>query len=258
MDDKCLETKPIETVGCRMSRAVIILPSMCDGDSTLSIPAALDLFQNNATLHADNFDIGPEGMNRRNYFWIITKTRIHINRMPEMMDEVSANTWIQAPERASCERDFSITVHNKDNGEEEILAYGRSIWAVISRDTGRLVHMKGLYPELDFNVAVPDERPFVKLSRKFEEAEEIGKYTIRSVDIDLGGHMNNVNYVRAMLGCFTTQELKEMNISEVELNFISQSYEGETLTFLKKVVDGGLEIGAAGPDDKIVFSARII
>ena len=116
-------------IGCSYSRDIKILPSMCDSDSRLSIASALDIFQNTATLHADHFDIGPEGMERRNYFWIITKTRMHINRLPKMMDDVTASTWIQPADRASCERDYSITCG------DEVLAYGRSIWAVISHDT---------------------------------------------------------------------------------------------------------------------------
>lgn len=256
MDNHNMENQKHER--CEFLRDIKILPSMCDGDSRLSIAAALDEFQNTATLHADTFDIGPDGMNRRYYFWIITKTRIHINRMPEMMDDVVLRTWIQAPERICCERDYSISMN------DEVLAYGRSIWAVISRDTGKLVPMKGLYPELDFCVAPPDDKAFLRLGKKFDGAEEIGSYTIRSIDIDLGGHMNNVNYVRAMLGCFTTEEIKRFNISQLELNFISQSYEGETLTFLKKTAEdggeqnGGLfDIAAADPDGKIVFVARV-
>lgn len=244
-------------MGCKMTRDLKILPSMCDADSRLGIAAAMDIFQDTATLHADHFDIGPEGMKRRKYFWVITKTRIHINRMPEMMEDVQASTWIQAAERASCERDYSISKG------DELLAYGRSVWAVISRDTGKLVHMNELYPELDFNVAPPDDRPFLRLSRKLENAEEIGRYTVRSVDIDLGGHMNNVNYVRAMLGCFASSEIREMNISEVEVNFISQTYEDETLSFICRKTEADdegrikAEIAAINKEGRAVFTASI-
>lgn len=250
-------------VGCKLTKDMMVLPSMCDGASRLSIPACLDIFQNLATLHADNFDIGPAGMKRRNYFWVITKIRLHIEELPMMMDRIKANTWIQAADRASCERDFSITTE-----DGKVLAYGRSIWAVISHDTGKLIHMDELYPKLDFNVAPPDDRPFLKIGRKFNEEDPevstLGTYTVRSVDIDLGGHMNNVNYVRAMLGCFSSEELNGMNISEVELNYISQTYEGDEITFKcrkpdesRSAEDINLEIGAVNDEGKAVFIAAL-
>ena len=250
----------MEQMGCKLSREITILPSMCDGDLRLAVAAALDVFQDTATLHADHFDIGPAGMERRNYFWIITKTRIHINRLPKMMERVTSSTWIQAADRASCERDFSIACG------DELLAYGRSIWAVISRDTGRLVHMSGLYPDdIEFDMVPPDDRPFLKLGKKFDDAEPLGEYTVRSVDVDLGGHMNNVNYVRAMLGCFSTEEIEKMDIRELEVNFISQTYEGETLRFVKRTpapdaaADAGasIVIGALSREGKAVFLASI-
>ncbi|MBE6040617.1 MAG: hypothetical protein E7219_06610 [Clostridiales bacterium] len=237
--------------GCSLTRKIKVLPSMCDGGSRLSVAAALDMFQDTATMHADLFDIGPAGMERRRSFWIITKTRINISRMPKMMDEVSVSTWIQAAERVSCERDFSIN----DGGET--LAYGRSIWAVISRESGRLSHLDTMYPNIDFDIAPPDDRPFLKIGRKFDDADVIGEYTVRSVDIDLGGHMNNVNYVRAMLGCFTSEQLTEMQIREIEVNYISQTFEGENLIFKCRHTASGLEIGAVDKDGKAHFTAAI-
>jgi len=73
--------------------------------------------------------------------------------------------------------------------------------------------------------------------------------------------MNNVNYVRAMLGCFSSEELSEMNISEVELNYISQTYEGDAITFKCKDAadDSGsrVEIGALNSESKAVFLASV-
>lgn len=243
----------MDKIGCRYSRDLIILPSMCDGNSRLSIPAAFDLFQDTATLHADHFDIGPAGMNRRNYFWIISKTVMHLNRLPVMMDPVEARTWIQPADRAKCERDFAVF-----SGEEPLLTV-RSIWAVMSHDTGRIVPMAGLYPEdIVFDEPVPGDLEFTRAGKNFDGAECIGEYTIRSVDIDLGGHMNNVNYIRAMLGCFSTEEIMSMDIHDIEVQYILQSYEGETLTFRCRTgPDGAREIGAMKNDGKAAFLARL-
>ena len=239
--------------GCRYKRNLIVLPSMCDSNSRLSIPAAFDMFQDTATLHADHFDIGPDGMNRRNYFWIISKTVMHLNRMPVMMDNVEARTWIQPADRAKCERDFALY-----SGDECLFAI-RSIWAVMSHDTGRIVPMSGLYPDdIVFDEPVPEKAEFTRISKDFSGAEISGEYTIRSVDIDLGGHMNNVNYIRAMLGCFGTEKIAHMDIRNIEVQYISQSYEGETLTFMcRSLPDGGREIGAIKKDGKAAFLARI-
>lgn len=239
--------------GCSFSRDIIILPSMCDGNSRLSIPAAFDLFQDTATLHADRFDIGPAGMNRRNYFWIISKTMMRFNRLPVMMDHVEARTWIQPADRAKCERDFAVF------SEDEPLLMCRSIWAVMSHETGRLVPMAGLYPgDVEFKEPVPDGMEFKKIGKDFEGTGIIGEYTIRSADIDLGGHMNNVNYIRAMLGCFSTEEIMSMDIHDIEVQYILQSYEGETLTFRCRTgPDGAREIGAMKNDGKAAFLARL-
>lgn len=250
-------------VGCRYSRDMIILPSMCDGSSYLSIPAAFDIFQDMATLHADHFEIGPDGMNRRNYFWIISKTSMRINRMPSMMDHTEARTWIQPADRAKCERDFALY-----SGEECLLSL-RSVWAVMSHDTGRIVPLAGLYPELEFDESAPEGIDFNKISKDFEGCEEIGRYKIRSVDIDLGGHMNNVNYIRAMLGCFSSDELRSLEgiddgfcggkPMDIEVQYISQSYEGDVLRFMKrKSSDGSLDVGALKEDGKPAFLARIV
>ena len=155
-------------MGCRYRRGVMILPSMCDSDSKLSIPAAFDMFQNMATLHADHFDIGPAGMSRRNYFWVITRIVMHFERMPSMMDMTEMMTWIQPADRAKSERDFALYA-----GDEKLFE-GRSIWAVMSHETGRLVPMAGLFPDhIDFDEPAP-ELPLSKISKDFEGCAEIG------------------------------------------------------------------------------------
>ena len=113
------------------------------------------------------------------------------------------------------------------------------------------------YYKLDHKM-VPAGTEFTKIGRDFADAESIGEYTIRSVDIDLGGHMNNVNYIRAMLGCFDSGQIESMDIHDIEVQYISQSYEGEALDFrIRLMPDGTREIGAVKKDGKAAFIARL-
>ena len=228
------------------------MPSMCDENSLMSIPAILDMFQDVAGIHAESVGIGALELEKRGLFWIVSKIRIRISSRPVVQDMLEAVTWIQPAERVSCERDWALY---KD-GEQ--LAYVRSIWAALRRDNFRPGHMTDFYPDVDSTMEPPDDIPFTRMGKNFDGAEPIGEYRIRSVDIDRGGHMNNVNYVRAMLGCFTCAQLEEMDIRELDMQFILQCYEGETIRFVKRPSEEGLmEIGALNEEGKVCFVAAV-
>ncbi|MBQ6150133.1 MAG: hypothetical protein IJJ03_00575 [Mogibacterium sp.] len=239
-------------VECSRTMDMRVMPSMCDENSLMSIPAMLDMFQDAAGTHAESVGIGAFDLEKMGLFWIVSKVRLRVNDRPLVQEMLESTTWIQPADRVSCERDWSIS---KDGRQ---IAYVRSIWAALRRDDFRPGHMADFYPDSDFTIAPPDDIPFTRMGKNFEGAEPLGEYRIRSVDIDRGGHMNNVNYVRAMLGCFTCAQLAEMDIRELDMQFILQCYEGETIRFVKRPSEEGLmEVGALNEDGKVCFMAAI-
>ncbi|MBR3199830.1 MAG: hypothetical protein IKG17_00645 [Mogibacterium sp.] len=242
----------MSTVNCSYTETVRALPSMCDDTSRISIPGFLDMFQDIAGFHAKSIGIGALELEEKGLFWIVSKIRLKINKRPLVQETLEETTWIQPAERVVCERDWSL---NKD-GEQ--IAYIRSMWALLKREDFRPALMADHYPDPDFIMAPPDDVPFTRISKKFEEAELLGEYRIRSVDIDRGGHFNNGNYVRAMLGCFTCAELAEMNLTELDLQYHLQCYEGETIRFVKRPSENWLmEIGAVNEEGKVCFTAAL-
>ena len=239
-------------VECSRTIEMRALPSLCDDTSRMSIPGFLEMFQDVAGIHADSIGMGALALEERGLFWIVSKIRLSISRRPVVQETFDAVTWIQPAEKVVCERDWAIS---KD-GEQ--LAYVRSIWAALRRDSFKPGLMADFYPEPDAAIAPPDSLPFTRMSKRFDGAEPLGEYRIRSVDIDRGGHMNNVNYVRAMLGCFTCDQIDEMDIKELDMQFILQCYEGETIHFVKRASQGGImEVGALNEEGKVCFMAAL-
>jgi hypothetical protein len=109
--------------------------------------------------------------------------------------------------------------------------------------------MAGIFPpELELAAEPAYPAPFARIKPDFSEAETLGSYTVRSTDIDLGGHMNNVAYVRAVYGLLSTEARRTAPQNEVEIAFRSPCYEGETLTgFCRKLADAW-ELGLIKPD----------
>ena len=97
---------------------------------------------------------------------------------------------------------------------------------------------------------------FARIPDDFSCSDVLSRYTVRSIDIDVGGHMNNTVYVRAMLGCFSNEELKQMQIRRIDVVFRSPCYEGDTLEIQKKRTDAGLDLRLSRSDTTCVL-ARI-
>jgi hypothetical protein len=60
-----------------------------------------------------------------------------------------------------------------------------------------------------------------------------------------------------MLGCFSIEEIRNIGIKGIEVNYISQTYEGDEIEFRVRDAKNGLEIGALNAEGKAVFAAKL-
>ena len=229
----------------QMTRKLIVLPSDCDREAKLSGPDLFAWFMDAATLHAQSLGVGIDEMLSRGQFWLAVKTKVHILRRPRMLETVSLFTRPLAPEKIRTLREYRL------EREGELLAEGKTEWAVIDTVTGRLCPMAGMFPaELELAKEPAYPVPFVRLDPDFSGAEPVGQYTVRSTDLDIGGHMNNVAYLRAVFGLLSGQALEQMPQRELEIIYRSPCFEGDVLTVRRRKTEGGWELAAHLPDGK--------
>ena len=218
-------------------RNITILPSMCDAAAKLGVPNAFALFMDIATEHAEALGIGMNGLMRQGLFWLTVRTRIHFASRPALTRRVTARTWPEPPERARCNRDYALLL------DGESVVTGKTEWMIMHMASHRLHPVNGVFPP-DM-VPLPDRvlpEPFMRMDEDFAGAVPLGAYTVRSTDIDLGGHMNNAAYVRAIAGAFSSGEWQKMDIRDVEMAFRSPCFEGETLDMLRRDQPGHIDI----------------
>ena len=125
--------------------------------------------------------------------------------------------------------------------------------------SGRLRHIEGIYPEdmeLSGKLSMTDE--FVRFGEELDGGEIIGTYTLRSTDIDIGGHMNNTAYLRAFESLFSSKEWNSMDIRFLEVWYRSQCFEGETLTARRIVYPDRTEAGFFHEDGSCALQLRYV
>ena len=211
---------------------------MCDSEAKLGVPNTFALFMDVATEHAEALGIGATNLMPRGLFWLTVKTKVIFHERPRMMERVTVTTWPGPAESLRCPRYYTV----EQNGAR--LIEGKTEWAVMEMETGKLHSATDIYPaELVPLADTVCDGPFLRVRPDFSDGEEIGAYTVRSTDIDLGGHMNNAAYVRAVIGAIPTAILREKPIREADFLFRTPCYEGDTLTLRRRVLEDRMELG---------------
>lgn len=237
----------------RLEKQIIIPISQCDNNAHLNITGIFNIFMDIATEHGAQIGVGSDVMSAKGLFWVASKTKIKINSTPKMLSEVVAATWPETPNRIRCNRYYYI----KDG--KELLVEGKTEWIMVDIASGRPSKIEGVYPEgFKHCTDVVCDEPFTRLGTHFEDCEKLAEYTVCSTDIDMSQHMNNVAYIRAVLGVFSTKEIEQMKIKEIEVAYRAQCYEGEKLTFFAKNEENCREIGIIKQDGTTACVVRIV
>lgn len=236
----------------KLEKKYVIPVSICDNQAKLSYPGIFDIFMDMATDHAAQLGIGGNALKEKGCFWVATKTMVKIRRRAEMLSEATAVTWPEKPGNIRCNRYYTI------EQDSEVIIEGKTEWTILSIESGRPVKTADVYPkDLVHLEDVVCDTPFSRVSADFSDCEEIASHKVVSTDIDLSQHMNNVAYIRAFLSAFSCKELEDMNITELEISYRTQCFEGETLSLRMRKSEDFTELGAVKEDGKCAAVLRI-
>lgn len=230
-----------------LTQSFSVLPSRCDSSGRLGIPDCFQLFMDIATAHANLLGVGMADFSPRHLFWITARTKVRFFRRPKIDESVSLLSWPDPPDRLRCTRQYLL------KKGEETLAVGKTQWAVMNTETGSLQSVSDVFPT---GLAIPDTPAmadaFLRIKDDFSETP-FASYVVRSTDIDVGGHMNNCAYIRALASAFSCRDWNAMNLTELDVHYKASCYEGDTLLLQQRPANDGLEFRAALPDGKTIL-----
>lgn len=227
-------------------------PSICDAEGLLSYHDAFGVCMDVAATHAQALGCGIYDLSPRGLFWITVKTQLSFFERPRMMERVTLRTWPEAPGKLRGNRSYEM----RRGGQ--LLISGKTEWAVMHMETKQPALLSGVYPaELTYLPDSASPAPFARIPDEFDGCAPFASYTVRSTDIDVGGHMNNAAYLRAVFGAFSNDALRGKDVGRVDILFRSSCYEGETLSLRQKTWDGGTDLRISKPDGTTAALLRL-
>ena len=228
-----------------------VLSSTCDMEGKLGVYNTFNFFMDMAAEHAERIGVGFYAMLEQRCYWVAVRTRVKFYERPSIMDTIEGESWPAAPSLAKNDRFYRIVKDGK------VLAEGRTEWAAQNMDTGRIMRCSEYFPAgTDFRTDKVCEEPFTRFKPLAGETEEFS-YTVSAMDIDTGCHMNNVMYSRMLLNTFSGEELRDMEIGEVEISYRRACLEGERLTIRRALRDGAYWFDVVKPDGELAVQALL-
>lgn len=229
-----------------------VLSGQCDSLMRFKTESSFMAFQDVASRHAmflgiDDFSL----LKKDNALWVVSKTKVKINKLPLWNEEISIRTWPMGAEGVRCNRCYQI---KKD---EEIYISGITEWVIIDATsrTLRKVDTTSYPDDLEWITEKSIDERFRRFKDDFSEEDFEYKRLIRSGDIDVTHHTNNVTYITMLLDTFTVKELESLTLKEIEVSYLSESLEAETLSIYRKQRDDGYYFSIKKEDGKVVLMA---
>lgn len=186
--------------------------SFYDENDRLSIKSILNLFQDVASIHAVDIGVGYLEMLEKNLYWILSRIKFDIIKMPITHSTILIETWPHEKGRIDFDRDFKITTE-----DGETLIIGTSKWCVIDTESRTLQRTENV----NYNCEIcPDknyEDRFTKIMVPSENLTEKFIHTVRFSDLDHNHHMNNTSYAPLV-----SNAIENKIITHFEINYLNE------------------------------------
>ena len=214
--------------------------SEVDGQFRLRLDHVLSTFQTLTFFHSALMEVdAPTLAERCGAFWVLTRMKYEIRRLPMMGERIVMTTWPTTVTPFRFLRDYTL---RDEEGNDLIV--GTSEWCTLDINTRLLRKSSTIaYP---YDMVHLESRsgcaPFEKIRLRPEESDYHHTHTVRLSDLDSNGHTNNVMYMRMAQDAFTPEEFFALPITSVEIEYTTQSYFTDDVRIYKTTTESGVYI----------------
>lgn len=198
--------------------------------------AVVDFMQDLATRHAAEMGLSQIVAEKGGIF-VLSRLKYTLSRPLRSYETVRIRTWPRQLHGAAWHRDY---VFSTPDGTE--LGGAVTVWAIVDVQSHRLLRPKALGMTFEDQIV---GKPETLRAIRAEQLTPCFDRVVRYSDIDVNRHLNNVKAVDILSDAFGLEEDESRWVSQMQVNYISESTCGTTLTLARgQNADGTLCVSA--------------
>lgn len=190
----------------------------------LKLSSLFNYFQEIAGHHAAHLWVGYDGLKKLGYYWVLSRARVMIHRLPAWGETVKVTTWPRTPDNLFFLRDFHV-----EDQRHETLAVATTAWLLLES-----THLKPqtaadipvTFPTNDRQAAFTE--PLKKL-KPFALLRNADERRVMLSDLDVNNHVNNARYVDWIVDSLGSGESCAKSIRALQVNYLGQATLGDVV-----------------------------
>lgn len=185
--------------------------------------------------------------------WIYSKFRAQLLEKVPYGEMVEATVWTE-PQRSP----VRLTPVMEIRYQGRLVFRGRLEACLTHLETGAIARISQIQLGEDVMGPPLEELPgFTRLPRQLPQARQACSYQVGYSDLDVNRHMNNQRYIPLFLDAFDRAFWEQHKLKELEIHYLSQSYEGEPLTVVRQLQEGEALLAVLKEDGTTAANARL-
>ncbi|MFV0521401.1 MAG: acyl-[acyl-carrier-protein] thioesterase [Mangrovibacterium sp.] len=198
------------------------------GDAKVS--ALFNIMLEAAWTHANQMDWGYDDLKDNQMFWVLSRIRIEIKRLPQWQDKIYLETWPAGNDRMFAYREFRM----RDEAGNEFLR-SNSAWLILNLATHKIIsfNKQGDLPSIN------DENSCIQPKRlRYKENDiNLNFQPILYSDIDVNKHFNSVRAFERVVDAHEAGFQKNYRPKLIEINYLKEGFEGQQVGVKKTAKD---------------------
>ena len=218
----------------------------------------LEILENIGTHHSDLAGYGVNDIEEKGVSWVLLDWKLKVIKRPKYGETLNVNTWGRTingkTKKAYTYRDFEI--FDEDNN---LCAICTSKWAIINIKTGKVERITDeifeKYEMEDKNVFNIPELSKIKIPENYSKEMS---YKIARRDIDLNGHVHNLNYLYFAYEILPEEIYEQRPFDNVRIQYRKEIKYGDIIKCKYSYDDNKNYVTIYNEDETIVHAVIIL